>query len=167
MAVTSPQLREALQLLRDFELAPPAPTDTTPPVVTLLNTPLPAATVGSPYSFTLRITDTVDINESSITASAFEIRRPDNATVAKTITGITGTATQRDVVIQTTPGVEGAFTISSLPNLIADTAGNTAAATALGGFTAGAPSQGGNWALAGGAWNDNGVWDDNSTWSDT
>jgi hypothetical protein len=114
----------------------PPPSDTTPPVVTLLNTPLASATVGNLYSFTLRITDAVGVNESTITASAFEIRRPDNATVAKTITDITGGATQKDVVIQTTPGVSGAFTISSLAGLIADTAGNTAAATALGGFTA-------------------------------
>jgi hypothetical protein len=128
---------------------------------------LPAATVGTPYSFTLRVTDAVGVDESTITASAFEVRRPDNATVAKTITGITGTATQRDVAIQTTPGVEGGFTISSLANLIADTAGNTAAATALGGFTASEPSQGSNWALAGGVWNDSGVWDDNQSWSDT
>jgi len=28
------------------------------------------------------------------------------------------------------------------------------------------PSEGSNWALAGGLWNDNGTWDDNQSWSD-
>jgi len=139
MAATNPQVQEILQKLRNFQIDPVfggGLPDTTAPIIQLLNTPLPSATVGSPYSFTLRITDAVGVDESTITASAFEIRRPDNATVAKTITGITGGATQKDVAIQTTPGVSGAFTIALLPSLIADTAGNTAAATALGGFTA-------------------------------
>ena len=116
------------------------PSDTIAPVVQLLNAPLPSATVGIPYSFTLQITDAGGVNESTITAAAIEIRRPDNATVAKTITSITGGVTQKNVAIQTTPGVTGAFTIASLAGLIADNSGNTATATALGGFTVNAPS---------------------------
>jgi hypothetical protein len=124
---------ELLRILPSLLLTPIP--DITAPTVTLLNTPLPDATIYTPYSFTVRIADAVDIDESTITAAAFTVRDPSNALVAKTITGITGTSSVKNVAIQLTPAVEGVFTIASLAGLIADTEGNTAASTTLGQFT--------------------------------
>ena len=112
------------------------PLEVSPPAVTLLNTPLSQAATTFPYSFTLRITDAVGINQASITASAFEVRRPDDTVITATVNSITGGTTQKDVVLQTTPNLVGSYTIKVLANAIQGSSGKFATAATLGTFSA-------------------------------
>jgi hypothetical protein len=128
--------------LGTFSVGAAAP-DTAKPVVTLLNTPLPTATVGSPYSFSVQITD-ANITISSIAASAFLIKQPDGTSIAKTLS-TSGTQTQQEAVISCTTAVSGTHTIELVGGQISDAAGNTADAAVLGTFASSAATGPRDW----------------------
>ena len=112
-------------LLGEINLVVTSTGDTTPPSVTVLNTPLPSFEAGGLSSVVIRVIDAV-----SITSGAFVIKNPSGIAVAQTAV-VSGT----DITLSFRPTVVGAHTIEVVASTLQDSAGNFTAAGVVGTFT--------------------------------